>query len=95
MAGDNLFKDFQVDFGKADDPKLNPADRHVLENVRDVVLYGQRDDDLPKLPRRAHGHRARSTAICPSSSPASTATTTGAADQGHKTYEVHSERCEY
>ncbi len=40
VPGDNLFKDFQVDFAKADDEKLNPADRHVMENVRDVVLEG-------------------------------------------------------
>jgi len=41
VAGDNLFKDFRVDFSKADDESLNPGDRHVLRNVRDVVLYGQ------------------------------------------------------
>ena len=42
VAGDNLFKDFQVDFGQADDEKLNPADRHVIANVRDVVVEGSR-----------------------------------------------------
>ena len=41
VAGDNLFQDYEVDFSKADDPNLNPGDRHVLRNVRDVVLYGQ------------------------------------------------------
>src|SRR5262249_44913434 len=41
VAGDNLFKDFQVDFAVADDPKLNPADAHVMQNVRDVVLHGR------------------------------------------------------
>jgi hypothetical protein len=40
VAGDNLFADFQIDFTKADDPKLNPADRHILRNVRDVVQNG-------------------------------------------------------
>ncbi|MFY9607546.1 MAG: hypothetical protein WAU45_02885 [Blastocatellia bacterium] len=40
VAGDNLFQDYQVDFSKADDEGLNPGDRHVLRNVRDVVLYG-------------------------------------------------------
>lgn len=38
VAGDNLFQDFEVDFSKAGE--LNPGDRHVLTNVRDVVLYG-------------------------------------------------------
>ncbi|HEV3137870.1 MAG TPA: multiheme c-type cytochrome, partial [Pirellulales bacterium] len=41
VAGDNLFKDFQVDFAQADNPKLNPSDRHVMENVRDVVVHGR------------------------------------------------------
>jgi hypothetical protein len=40
VAGDNLLEDFQVDFAKADDPGLNPADRHVLRNARDVYLNG-------------------------------------------------------
>ncbi len=43
VAGDNLFKDFQVDFNRADDEKLNPADRHVLRNTRDVAIGGRED----------------------------------------------------
>jgi hypothetical protein len=38
VAGDNLFQDFVVDWKKADDPNLNPGDRHVWKNVRDVAL---------------------------------------------------------
>ncbi|MFN0124954.1 MAG: multiheme c-type cytochrome [Blastocatellia bacterium] len=41
IAGDNLFQDFEVDWSKADDEKLNPGDRHVYRNARDVVLYGK------------------------------------------------------
>lgn len=40
VPGDNLFKDYAVDFSKADDRSLNAGDRHVLRNVRDVVVYG-------------------------------------------------------
>ena len=40
VAGDNLFQDYQVDFSKADDETLNPGDRHILRNVRDIVLNG-------------------------------------------------------
>ncbi|MBK6797945.1 MAG: hypothetical protein IPG76_14530 [Acidobacteria bacterium] len=40
IAGDNLFQDFEVDFSKADDANLNPGDRHIYRNVRDVVLRG-------------------------------------------------------
>lgn len=43
VAGDNLFRDFEVDFSLADDPSINPSDRHVLDNVREVVLYGRKD----------------------------------------------------
>lgn len=43
VAGDNLFKDFEVDWSAADDPALNTIDRHVLENVRDVVLWGREE----------------------------------------------------
>jgi hypothetical protein len=38
VAGDNLFQDFDVDFSKTEG--LNPGDRHVLMDVRDVVLRG-------------------------------------------------------
>ncbi len=41
IAGDNLFQDYEVDFAKADDESLNPGDRHILRNVRDVVVRGQ------------------------------------------------------
>jgi hypothetical protein len=40
VAGDDLFRDFQVDFAKADDPNLNPGDRHILRDARDVVMRG-------------------------------------------------------
>ena len=40
VAGDNLFQDYVVDFAKADDANLNPGDRHVYRNVRDVALNG-------------------------------------------------------
>jgi len=38
IAGDNLFQDFVVDWKRADDAKLNPGDRHVWRNVRDVAV---------------------------------------------------------
>ena len=41
IAGDNLFQDFAVDFTKVDDETLNPGDRHVLRNVRDVAVRGE------------------------------------------------------
>jgi predicted CXXCH cytochrome family protein len=41
VAGDNLFRDFQVDLSPEAIKGQSTADRHVLENVRDVVLLGQ------------------------------------------------------
>lgn len=38
IAGDNLFQDFVVDWKRADDGKLNPGDRHIWRNVRDVAV---------------------------------------------------------
>ena len=40
VAGDDLFHDFQVDFAKVDDGSLNPGDRHIYRNARDVVRNG-------------------------------------------------------
>jgi hypothetical protein len=40
VAGDNLFQDFEVDWARADDEKLNAGDRHVWRNVRDVAVNG-------------------------------------------------------
>jgi predicted CXXCH cytochrome family protein len=41
VAGDNLFRDFRADFSDAALAALSTADRHVMENVRDVVVFGR------------------------------------------------------
>jgi hypothetical protein len=41
VAGDNLFRDFKADFSDAAIINLSSADRHVMENVRDVVIAGK------------------------------------------------------
>lgn len=69
VVGDNLFQDYQVDFSKADDESLNPGDRHILRNVRDVALYGSEFPtclschDLHKQTSFKH-RRAPRTAAC-------------------------------
>ncbi len=40
VPGDNLFKDFEIDFSDEAIAALNPIDAHVLMNVRDVVVRG-------------------------------------------------------
>jgi hypothetical protein len=41
VPGDNLFRDFQVVFSDHAFENLSAADRHVLENVRDVAVFGK------------------------------------------------------
>jgi predicted CXXCH cytochrome family protein len=43
VPGDNLFRDFEVDFSEAALKKATPSDRHVLQNVGDVVVRGRED----------------------------------------------------
>lgn len=43
VAGDNLFRDFEYDFAQAAIDKLDPNERHVVENIRDVALLGKQE----------------------------------------------------
>ncbi|MGD9720658.1 MAG: cytochrome c3 family protein [Pirellulales bacterium] len=94
VAGDNLFRDFQVDLSAADDPQLNPGDRHVLANVRDVVVGGRADmtcltcHDVHKGSSKKHQTLATESICIQCHDP-------GQPIKGHKDYEVHSERCRY
>ncbi|HEX4071292.1 MAG TPA: hypothetical protein VHX68_08985, partial [Planctomycetaceae bacterium] len=37
VVGDNLFRDFEVDLSDAALAQMNPGDRHVAQNVREVL----------------------------------------------------------
>ena len=50
VAGDNLFRILPSTSPWPTTRSVNPADRHVVDNVRDVVLYGRDSRDLPHLP---------------------------------------------
>ena len=41
VAGDNLFRDFHVDWSNQRLRSLDPTERHILENTRDVALFGR------------------------------------------------------
>ena len=41
VAGDNLFRDFEVDWSRADDSSLDPGERHVWFNARQVAIEGE------------------------------------------------------
>jgi hypothetical protein len=92
VPGDNLFKDYAVDLARADDPALNPGDRHVWSSVRDV-LNGS--DTTCLSCHRLHANstvkhrRVLTGAICLDCHHAE------GPKKSVKTYEVHSEVCEY
>lgn len=94
VAGDNLFRDFQVDLSATALAGLNPADRHVLENVRDVVVLGKDDvtcvscHDVHKRSSKKHA------AVAENDSCVTCHNETGSKKK-RKTYEVHSKTCQY
>jgi hypothetical protein len=94
VAGDNLFRDFQVDFSDQQIKKLNPGDAHVLANVRDVVVLGKEDvtclscHDVHKQSAQKH-HRVRTSDYCLHCHQAE------GSKKIVKKYEVHSSTCGY
>jgi hypothetical protein len=94
VPGDNLFRDFQVDLSPEAIKAQNPMDRHVLDNVRDVVLLGKEDvtclscHDVHKQSSKKHHNVAKSDAClhCHNA--------TGPKKM-RPAYEVHSATCGY
>jgi hypothetical protein len=94
VAGDNLFRDFQVDLAPEPIRRLNPGDAHVLDNVRDVVLLGKEDvtcltcHDIHKQSAKKH-HRVAEGDSCLRCHEAM------GSKKVRKGYEVHSTTCGY
>lgn len=93
VAGDNLFRDFKVALTSDNIAKLNPADRHVFENVRDVVILDKRETtclschEIHKQSSKKHRELADGS-YCLSCHP-------GGSKRELVRYEVHSKTCEY
>jgi hypothetical protein len=94
VAGDNLFKDFEVDWTMADDPALNPADRHVIDNVREVVLYGNESTTCLTC-HDVHTESSAKHRDLPVVDYCHHCHDKTDPIKGHKTYEVHSARCRH
>ena len=94
VAGDNLFKDFQVDWALADDPQINPADRHVLDNVRDVVVNG-RDTMTCLSCHEVHTGSTKRHRDVPEQKYCAHCHEPGKSLKEHIPYEIHSSRCQY
>jgi predicted CXXCH cytochrome family protein len=93
VAGDNLFRDLEVNWARADDEKLNPGDRHVWRNAREVALHGNESITCLSC-HQVHGssslkhRRVLRAAICSECHE-------GEGFKAVKRYSVHSELCEY
>jgi hypothetical protein len=94
VAGDNLFKDFEVDWSVLDDEKLNPADAHVMDNIRAVVIEGNESMTCLSCHEVHPGTSAKHREL-PVVQYCQHCHTASDPIRGHKTYSVHSERCEY
>lgn len=94
VAGDNLFRDFVADLSAEAIGELGPADRHVLENVRAVVIEGR--EAMTCLTCHAvHGRSAeRHEGLRPAAS-CFTCHVEGEALAVVKSYVVTSEVCDY
>jgi predicted CXXCH cytochrome family protein len=93
VAGDNLFPDYRIDFAKADNPALNPGDRHVLQNVRDVVLNGGATTCLSC--HRVHQQSTAKHRLVLSGPICVDCHNANGPKKAVKPYTVHSETCEY
>jgi len=94
VAGDNLFRDFEVDFDKADDTHLNPGDRHIMENVRNVVLYG--NEELTCLScHDVHINSTKKHFKLPDGPSCVACHDPAQSKKSHLKYEVHSDTCGY
>ncbi len=93
VAGDNLFEDFQVDFGKAEDAGLNPGDRHILRNVRDVISNGA---DVTCIScHKIHGDTSAKHRLVLSGPICLDCHNAEGPKKAVKKYTVHSKLCEY
>lgn len=94
VAGDNLFRDFQVDWSLADNPELNPGDRHVWQNARDVVLYGRESTTCLSC-HQVHGNDTKRHRDLPDGPQCLVCHEPGKPKNEPLRYEVHSDVCEY
>ena len=93
VAGDNLFEDFQVDFTPVDDAGVNPGDRHILRNARDVVVSG--GDVTCVNCHKIHDHTSARHRLVLSGPICLDCHNAEGPKKAVKKYTVHSKICEY
>jgi hypothetical protein len=94
VPGDNLFRDFQADLSEAAISRLDAADAHIMQNIRDVVVLSKERvtclscHDVHKQTTRKH-HNLAQTASC------LTCHSEAGLKEPRKPYAVHSAICGY
>jgi len=94
VAGDNLFRDFKVDLSQPAIARQNPADRHILENIRAVVVLGNEEVTCLSC-HNVHKQSAKKHHLISESGMCATCHEPAGSKKNHKTYEVHSQACSY
>ncbi len=93
VSGDDLFHDFQIDWKQAENPDLNPGDRHIYINVRDVVQNGGTVTCMNC--HQVHGDTSRKHRLVLSSAICQECHNAEGPKKDVKKYTVHSATCEY
>lgn len=94
VAGDNLFRDFQVELSPEKIAALNPADRHVLENIRAVVVLGKEDTTCLSC-HEVHKQSTKKHHLAPVDASCATCHNPTGSKKIRKPYTVHSATCGY
>jgi hypothetical protein len=94
VAGDNLFRDFQADLTDAAIAQLNPADAHIVQNVRDVVVRGAEKVTCLSC-HEVHKQSTRKHHIVPLGDSCLLCHNATGSKKERKPYEVHSQTCGY
>jgi hypothetical protein len=91
VVGDDLFKDYAVDYSKLE--QLNPGDRHVVRNVMDVVKNGSEVTCLSC--HKVHERSSQKHRLVLTSAACLDCHNADGPKKNVKSYEVHSQVCEY
>ena len=94
VPGDNLFKDFVVDLSDQHIATLNPGDRHIFENVRDIVVRGETRVTCLDC-HEVHRHSSEIHGILRNRESCQTCHFATGPKSAVIEYEMHSEVCEY
>jgi predicted CXXCH cytochrome family protein len=94
VAGDNLFRDLQADLSESAIASAHPLDRHILENIRDVVVNGRTETTCLSC-HRVHRSSSRRHRRLPDAAICQTCHEEESKRPPKKLPPIHSKTCEY